>query len=87
MRGEIEKAPYEYGTGSGCDFCVYRSVCGFQERIPGYEKKRLAALTQDEALERMRLESITKDETPERMRLAGMAQHTEPDKTYREGGN
>lgn len=54
LRGGIEKRPYAYGTETGCDYCIYRSVCGFNERIPGYEKRRLDALSRDEALERMR---------------------------------
>ena len=54
LQGGIEKRPYAYGAESGCDYCTYRSVCGFNERIPGYEKRHLDTLSGDEALERMR---------------------------------
>ncbi len=54
LDGGISKAPYAYGTESGCDYCVYRSVCGFQEQLAGYGKRRLAGLSRDEALQKMR---------------------------------
>lgn len=53
LQGEIEKKPYAYGGGTGCDYCAYRNVCGFQMQLPGYEQRRLSNLTKDEALERM----------------------------------
>lgn len=56
LQGRIEKSPYAYGTGTGCDYCAYRSVCGFQEQLPGYEQKKLKVLTKDAALEKMREE-------------------------------
>ena len=56
LQGEIEKNPYAYGNGTGCDYCAYRSVCGFQEQLPGYEQNQLPSLTKDEVLEKMRAE-------------------------------
>lgn len=56
LHGEIDKNPYAYGAASGCDYCAYRSVCGFQEELAGYEKKKLGSLTKDEVLEKMRAE-------------------------------
>ena len=56
LQGEIGKEPYAYGTETGCDYCAYRSVCGFNERIPGYEKKRLHDMTKEEALQKMQQE-------------------------------
>lgn len=53
LQGEIEKRPYAYGGGTGCDYCTYRNVCGFQMQLPGYEQRRLSNLTKDEALGRM----------------------------------
>lgn len=54
LDGNISRTPYAYGTESGCDYCVYRGVCGFQEQLPGYEKRRLLGLTREEALQKMR---------------------------------
>ena len=34
--GDIPVRPYKSGTESGCSYCPYRSVCGFDTRIKGY---------------------------------------------------
>ena len=54
ISGVIEKKPYHYGQQTGCDYCSFKGVCGFNLRIPGYEQRDLEALSKDEALEKMR---------------------------------
>ncbi|MDD7148173.1 MAG: PD-(D/E)XK nuclease family protein, partial [Lachnospiraceae bacterium] len=54
VSGVIEKKPYHYGQQTGCDYCSFKGVCGFNLRIPGYEQRDLEALSKDEALEKMR---------------------------------
>ena len=54
ISGVIEKNPYHYGQQTGCDYCSFKGVCGFNPRIPGYEQRDLEALSKDEALEKMR---------------------------------
>lgn len=54
ISGVIEKNPYHYGQQTGCDYCSFKGVCGFNPRIPGYELRDLEALGKDEALEKMR---------------------------------
>jgi len=56
MSGETGANPFEYGGQSGCDYCRYRNICGFDQKIDGYEYRRLTALTQEEVLERMKKE-------------------------------
>lgn len=41
LNGEALVAPYELGKKNACTYCNYRSVCGFDERICGYEYRRL----------------------------------------------
>ncbi len=53
IEGNIEKNPYEYAAATGCDYCAYRGVCGFQERIPGYERRKLESMTKEDALQKM----------------------------------
>lgn len=53
LKGDIDKRPYAYGGENGCTYCTYQGVCGFHERIPGYEKRQLPGMTKVEALERM----------------------------------
>lgn len=55
-KGTAAVSPYEFGGRTGCDYCRYRNICGFDEKIEGYEYRRLAKLMQDEVLEKMRKE-------------------------------
>lgn len=54
LEGDITCSPYSYGGRNGCEYCVYRSICGFNERIPGYEWNRLESMTKDEAIDKMK---------------------------------
>ena len=75
LHGNIPRQPFAYGTDTGCDYCAYRGVCGFQERIPGYEKKHLDSLTKEEALLRMKeaeTEALMQTEPEERPKNGGM---------------
>lgn len=56
LKGDISCAPYAYGARNGCEYCVYRSICGFNEKIPGYEWNRLESMTKDEAITKMQSE-------------------------------
>lgn len=53
MTGEAAASPYLLGTRNACEWCPYRPVCGFDERIPGYRYRRLKKLTEEEALQKM----------------------------------
>lgn len=41
LSGRIEVNPYEMGSSNACEYCAYRSVCGFDKRIPGYVMRSL----------------------------------------------
>lgn len=53
ISGVIEKNPYHYGQRTGCDYCSFKGVCGFNPRIPGYELRDLQMLAKDEAIAKM----------------------------------
>lgn len=59
LEGETEIAPYELGNQTGCDYCPYQGVCGFEEKIPGFEYRRLAKLKKEEVLRKMREEEAS----------------------------
>ena len=54
LEGKIDAMPYDLGGHTGCDYCPYRAICGFDERIPGCEYRKLEKLDRDDALEQMR---------------------------------
>jgi len=51
--GKADPAPYEMGQQTGCDYCEYRNICGFDESIPGYEYRRLHKLSKEEVLKKI----------------------------------
>ena len=38
--GEISIAPYKRDKKTGCDYCPYHSVCGFEPGLDGFVYKR-----------------------------------------------
>ena len=51
--GEVSAAPYELGDATGCDYCAYRDICGFDSRIEGCGYRRLEKFSMEEAIEKM----------------------------------
>lgn len=53
--GDIAANPYQLGDKTGCDYCPYSGVCGFDAAMPGQEYRKLENIKdQGEILERMR---------------------------------
>lgn len=40
LEGNIAASPYQMEGRSGCDYCAYQSVCGFDRRVPGYQNRK-----------------------------------------------
>lgn len=53
LEGHAEIAPYQYGSQTGCDYCAYRPVCGFDTRLPGNDYRKLSRMDREEVLNRM----------------------------------
>lgn len=49
--GETEAAPYVLGNNSGCDYCTYRDICGFDTEVEGYRYRSLEKHSLDEVVE------------------------------------
>ena len=45
--------PYRLGDQTGCDYCEYRSVCGFDGRMPGYGYRAEEKLKDEEIWEKI----------------------------------
>lgn len=48
MEGNIAVRPYQLEQRTGCDYCIYQSVCGFDRRLPGYENRKLTSQDKEE---------------------------------------
>ena len=40
---------------TGCDYCAYRAICGFDTRIEGYEYRRLEKYSKEDVLEKIHI--------------------------------
>ena len=56
QRGETGIYPYLLGQKSGCDYCKYQEICGFDLAFEGCEYHRMKSWKKDEVLEQMRKE-------------------------------
>ena len=55
--GEASAEPYEMGGDTGCDYCPYRDICGFDIRIDGCGYRRLEKYSMEEAVAKMIFET------------------------------
>lgn len=58
LKGDIGLHPYELGDEDACQFCKYHSVCGFDRKVEGCEKRRLRPLEKEEIWKRLEEEGI-----------------------------
>ena len=54
LAGNIAVNPYMKGNKKACTYCLFRSICEFDERIDGFSYRRLASLGAGEAWEEIR---------------------------------
>ena len=65
LEGEAAIRPYVLGNKKGCEYCAYRAVCGFDERIWGYEYRKLKSFPDEELWEMMKRRCQRADEMDE----------------------
>ena len=56
LRGNVEILPYEMDKRTGCDYCPYHGICGFDERIPGYKYRKIGKESKEDILQKMEQE-------------------------------
>ena len=55
LAGDVSVQPFLLADKTGCDYCPYHMVCGFDRRGAGYDFKKLESFTgEEEILEAMR---------------------------------
>ncbi len=62
LKGDIRMLPYELGDEDACRFCSYHSVCGFDRKVDGCEKRRLRPMDRMEIWENLRQQAEREDE-------------------------
>ena len=50
LQGNISVNPCEQNGEDACTYCAYRSICGYDAEIAGYETRKLKKLSRDDAL-------------------------------------
>ena len=56
LNGDIKVNPYEMDVKGSCKYCEYKGICGFDDKIPGFSRRKLD-LDDKEAMELIRNES------------------------------
>lgn len=54
LEGDIAKSPYVMEQRSGCDYCSFRAICGYDEEIKGFEPRRFNKLGAEKIFEKMK---------------------------------
>jgi ATP-dependent helicase/nuclease subunit B len=44
LAGDAQVSPYELDKQDACTYCPYKTVCGYDRKIPGFEHRRLKKL-------------------------------------------
>lgn len=52
-QGNVQVAPFVEGQVSSCDYCPYKAVCGFDEKIDGFEERKLQKIDKKDLFDRM----------------------------------
>lgn len=53
LEGKTDIKPYQMGKRSACDYCVYKSVCGFDTRLDGFSYRNLASMASQDVWDKI----------------------------------
>lgn len=53
LAGDTKASPYRYKKSTPCEYCAYRTVCGFDNRLPEFSYRDLKELSKEELWERL----------------------------------
>ena len=55
--GNIKVEPFVDGHKSSCDYCSFRSICGFDTKIQGFEERKGSKVSKKEVFSKMEIEN------------------------------
>ncbi len=58
LSGDTRAMPYRMGQKTGCDYCPYRNICGFDHRLTGYQYREMEHMSREEAIKAMEEEDL-----------------------------
>ncbi len=73
LAGEVQIAPYKCGKKTGCDYCIYASICGFDKKN-GSMYRVLKSMEDDEVLLKLK-SSLTEEKTETEKEKKGEEEH------------
>ncbi|MDO4439469.1 MAG: PD-(D/E)XK nuclease family protein, partial [Eubacteriales bacterium] len=56
LNGDINIRPYMTNDRTGCDYCKYHSICGFDDRMEGFKYRQIYKIDELEILSRLKKE-------------------------------
>lgn len=56
VEGQIGINPYERGQTDSCTYCSYAGICGYDNKIEGYQKRKFDDVNKEEIMERIKAE-------------------------------
>lgn len=66
LDGDVQVNPYKMRKRTACDYCSYRGICGFDERISGYRYRKLPLFHDDQLWKLLNGEEINGNELDQR---------------------
>lgn len=54
LKGRAQIDPYEMNQVTGCDYCPYKNICGFDLKIPGCAYRTLLRLDKEDVIQKMK---------------------------------
>ncbi len=85
LKGEVTMRPMKQGNRTGCDYCPYHAVCGFDRKTAGYGYRKLKNLKPEEIWKEIIPEEEENPELDEAMEKGGAASENDMDRGSGQG--
>lgn len=62
LDGNVEISPQKDGTNTSCQYCSFRSVCAFDQKVDGYSYRNMKQMKNEEVLSKMEIENAARSD-------------------------